>query len=168
MKSTIISQRWIITLLLLLAWTIIIGSITIFNTTNEHKQTETLLLDQYRLLSAVLKTSWKWNSLHGGVFVSSNDSLTLSQYLDEENRMIISTQGDTLIKVVPVVMSEEMTALSGTHKFYDTRIVSNNPMASCIPLEALDSYELVHASEQGLQLTSGNLTPQVKIFEYTE
>ncbi|MBN2077154.1 MAG: oligosaccharyl transferase, archaeosortase A system-associated [Dehalococcoidales bacterium] len=48
------------------------------------------------------------------------------------------------------------------------RIVSNNPMVSCIPLEELDNYELVHASEQGLQLTSGNLTPQVKIFQYTK
>ena len=46
------------------------------------------------------------------------------------------------------------------------RIVSNNPMVSCVPLEELDDYELVHASEQGLQLTSGNLTPQVKIFQY--
>ena len=48
------------------------------------------------------------------------------------------------------------------------RIVSNDPMAPCISLEALDSYELVHASEQGLQLTSGNLTPQVKVFQYTK
>ncbi len=48
------------------------------------------------------------------------------------------------------------------------RIVSNDPMAPCIPLEALDNYELVHASEQGLQLTSGNLTPQVKVFQYTK
>ncbi len=48
------------------------------------------------------------------------------------------------------------------------RIVSNNPMLSCIPLDALENYELVHASEQGLQLTSENLTPQVKVFQYTK
>ncbi|UCC17729.1 MAG: oligosaccharyl transferase, archaeosortase A system-associated, partial [Dehalococcoidales bacterium] len=48
------------------------------------------------------------------------------------------------------------------------RIVSNDPMVPCIPLEELDNYELVHASEQGLQLTSGNLTPQVKVFQYKQ
>jgi hypothetical protein len=48
------------------------------------------------------------------------------------------------------------------------RIISSDPMVSCVPLEELDNYELVHASEQGLQLTSGNLTPQVKIFQYTQ
>ena len=63
---------------------------------------------------------------------------------------------------------EEANEFVAAQETGNYRIVSNNPMASCIPLEALDSYELVHASEQGLQLTSGNLTPQVKIFEYTE
>jgi len=48
------------------------------------------------------------------------------------------------------------------------RIVSNDPMVSCVHLDALDNYELVHASDQGLQFTSGNLTPQVKVFQYTK
>jgi len=48
------------------------------------------------------------------------------------------------------------------------RIVSNDPMVSCVPLEKLDNYELVHTSERSITFTSGNQTPQVKVFQYTK
>ncbi len=63
---------------------------------------------------------------------------------------------------------EEASEFISAQETGNYRIVSNDPMSSCIPLEALDYYELVHASEQDLQLTSGNQTPQVKVFQYTK
>jgi len=63
---------------------------------------------------------------------------------------------------------EEAEEFISSQETGNYRIVSNDPMVPCIPLEELDNYELVHASEQGLQLTSGNLTPQVKVFQYTK
>ena len=63
---------------------------------------------------------------------------------------------------------EEAEAYMASQESGNCRLVSNSPMVSCVPLEELENYELVHASAQGLQLTSGNLTPQVKIFQYTE
>lgn len=63
---------------------------------------------------------------------------------------------------------EEASEFISAQETGNYRIVSNDPMAPCIPLEALDNYELVHASEQGLPLTSGNQTPQVKVFQYTK
>ncbi len=48
------------------------------------------------------------------------------------------------------------------------RIASMNPMIPCTPLEALEDYEVVHVSEQGQLFTSGNLTSEVKVFQYTK
>jgi len=46
------------------------------------------------------------------------------------------------------------------------RIVSPDPMASPIPLEALDHYRLVHSSEESTRHLEGDLIPTVKVFEY--
>jgi len=47
------------------------------------------------------------------------------------------------------------------------RIAGTNPLASPVPLEKLNQYELVYSSKSASQTPVGGLIPEVKIFEYT-
>ena len=125
--------------MLLVAWTTLIGSITIINVRNEYKTTEALLLFQHRLSTIVIKTSWRWNASHGGVFVPANGEITPSPYLAEEDRSIlISTGGDTLVNIPPTVMSAQTYALSGMQDSFDSRVVSIRPLN---PANSADEWE---------------------------
>ncbi len=68
--------------------------------------------------------------------------------------------------------AEQFTTYEEAKDFLDSkeegnyRIVGGHPMISCVPLEALEDYEVAYESPQGYQLTSGNLTAEVKVFKY--
>ncbi len=81
---------------------------------------------------------------------------------DEGNtfKLIDSAQQfDTYQEAVDYIAAQE----SGNFK-----IVSSNPMVSPVPLEVLERYEMVHASEELINLPDFGPSPQVKIFEYLE
>ena len=46
------------------------------------------------------------------------------------------------------------------------KIVGNNPFESCVPLDALELYNVVYSTE-AVEKYADILIPQVKIFEYT-
>ena len=46
------------------------------------------------------------------------------------------------------------------------KIVSPDPMTTCVPLDKLQHFEVEYKSPQGMQLTSGNQTASVKLFKY--
>ncbi len=63
---------------------------------------------------------------------------------------------------------EEALAFIEAKEEGDYRIVGTDPMVSCVPLESLEDYRTVFNSTEGSYLNSDNLTPEVKIFEYTK
>ncbi|UCG54309.1 MAG: hypothetical protein JSV32_06885, partial [Dehalococcoidia bacterium] len=63
---------------------------------------------------------------------------------------------------------EEAAAYVSSQKSGNHRIVSSDPFASPVPLEALEHYKLVYSSEGTKIQPDGRLIPEVKIFEYTE
>ena len=62
---------------------------------------------------------------------------------------------------------EEAEAYLLSQESANYRIVSENPFASPVPLEALKHYKLVHSSDIGAMVPDTGKVPEVKIFEYT-
>ncbi|MBN2463648.1 MAG: oligosaccharyl transferase, archaeosortase A system-associated [Dehalococcoidia bacterium] len=62
---------------------------------------------------------------------------------------------------------EEAEAYISSQESGNYRIVSDDPFASPVPLQALECYKLVYSSESSRTMPSGGLIPEVKIFEYT-
>ncbi len=63
---------------------------------------------------------------------------------------------------------EEAEAFRLSQDSDNYRIASMNPLHSCVPLEALEHYGLVHSSEYLVALVDENTIPEVKIFEYLD
>jgi hypothetical protein len=63
---------------------------------------------------------------------------------------------------------EEAEAYISSQKSGNYRIVNSDPFASPVPLQALEHYKLVHSSKGSKMTPSGNLIPEVKIFEYVK
>ncbi|MCJ7653997.1 MAG: hypothetical protein MUO97_01645 [Dehalococcoidia bacterium] len=61
---------------------------------------------------------------------------------------------------------EQAEAYVASQKSGNYRIVSDNPFASPVPLQALEHYKLVYSSNSYKTMPSGSLIPEVKIFEY--
>jgi len=61
---------------------------------------------------------------------------------------------------------EEAEAYLLSQESANYRIVSENPFASPVPLEALKHYKLVHSSDIGVMVPDAGKVPEVKIFEY--
>ena len=63
---------------------------------------------------------------------------------------------------------EEAETYVASQKSGNCRIVGSDPLASPVPLEALEHYSLVYSSTGTKMQTGGKLVPEVKIFEYIE
>ena len=61
---------------------------------------------------------------------------------------------------------EEAEAYASNQKSSNYRVVSADPYASPVPLQALEHYELVYSSNSSKTLPGGGLISEVKIFEY--
>jgi len=61
---------------------------------------------------------------------------------------------------------EEAEAYLASQESDNYRIVGTSPLVSPVPLEALEHYELIHASEEAVTLPIVGESPAVKIFEY--
>jgi oligosaccharyl transferase (archaeosortase A-associated) len=61
---------------------------------------------------------------------------------------------------------EEAEAYISSQESGNYRIVSDDPFASPVPLQALERYEVVYSSNGSKTMPSGGLIPEVKIFEY--
>jgi oligosaccharyl transferase (archaeosortase A-associated) len=61
---------------------------------------------------------------------------------------------------------EEAEAYISSQKPANYRIVSPDPLASPVPVPALEHYKLVYSSDGSKMMPSGKLVPEVKIFEY--
>ena len=61
---------------------------------------------------------------------------------------------------------EQAEAYVASQKSGNYRIVSDNPFASPVPLQALEHYKLVYSSKGSKTIPSGGLISEVKIFEY--
>jgi len=63
---------------------------------------------------------------------------------------------------------EEAEAYLLSQESANYKIVSNNPFASPVPLEALKNYKLIYSSDIGIPDPDAGMVPEVKIFEYIE
>jgi len=63
---------------------------------------------------------------------------------------------------------EEAEAYVSSQKSGNYKIVSSDPFASPVPLEALEHYKMVYSSKGTKLQPSGGIVSEVKIFEYTE
>jgi dolichyl-diphosphooligosaccharide--protein glycosyltransferase len=61
---------------------------------------------------------------------------------------------------------EEAGAYVSNQKSGNYRIVSSDPFASPVPLEALEHYKLVYSSKGSKMMPGGGLVSEIKIFEY--
>ncbi|MCJ7791301.1 MAG: hypothetical protein MUP49_02650, partial [Dehalococcoidia bacterium] len=61
---------------------------------------------------------------------------------------------------------EEADAYVSNQKSGNYRIVSSDPFASPVPLEALEHYKMVYSSKGSKIMPNGGLISEVKIFEY--
>jgi hypothetical protein len=61
---------------------------------------------------------------------------------------------------------EEAEAYISNQESGNYRIVNDDPFASPVPLQALEHYKLIYSSKSSKMTPGGNLTPEVKIFEY--
>jgi hypothetical protein len=63
---------------------------------------------------------------------------------------------------------EEAEAYISSQESTNYRIVSPDPFASPVPLQALEHYKPVYSSDGSKMMPSGKLVPEVKIFEYVK
>ena len=82
-----------------------------------------------------------------------------------------SSEGE-VIKQITSVKSfssyQEAAAYIAGQQSANYKIVSNNPLISPVPLEALEHYNLIHASDVPISLANGKTIPAVTIFESIE
>ncbi|MDP2729846.1 MAG: oligosaccharyl transferase, archaeosortase A system-associated [Dehalococcoidales bacterium] len=63
---------------------------------------------------------------------------------------------------------EEAVGYISEQESPDFEIVSDNPMVSPVPLEALEHYKLIYSSDEPVMLPGVGAMPALKIFEYIE
>ncbi len=63
---------------------------------------------------------------------------------------------------------EEAEEFLSSQESGNYRIVSTDPMLSCVPLEALEHYELIHSSGITKPTVNESVVPEVKIFKYLD
>ena len=56
---------------------------------------------------------------------------------------------------------------ASSQKGSKAKVVSNNPFASPIPLEALKSYSLAYSSPSKVQVSDSDSVPEVKVFQFS-
>lgn len=77
-----------------------------------------------------------WNAAHGGVYVEKAPGVESNPYLKEP--VIKTTDGRTLVKRNPAMMTREISELADIHGIFHYRITSDKPLN---PNNAPDEYE---------------------------
>ena len=63
---------------------------------------------------------------------------------------------------------EEARAYIMSRKSGNYRIISDNPLASPVPLERLEKYEQIYSSDSFMMLPGGGKVSEIKIFKYSK
>ena len=61
---------------------------------------------------------------------------------------------------------EQAEAYVSSQASDNCRIVSEGPLVTPVPLEALEHYKLVYSSDSSRMEPGGTIIPEVKIFQY--
>ncbi|MBA7700371.1 hypothetical protein ES703_109083 [subsurface metagenome] len=103
-------------------------------------------------------------NFHGGEVTP--ESSTVISYEEKVRRDGMRYKEVMSVQSFPSYEEAEAYVLSQESENY--RIVSNNPIISPVPLEALEHYKLIHSSDSHVTEPDVGTIPEVKIFEYTQ
>lgn len=125
--------------LAVLAWTMVLAVIFIWQTRSERQHTMEIALYQAKYQFNTLMLTRSWNAEHGGVYVPITDQTRPNEYLKDPSRDVTTTGGMKLTKINPAYMTRQVAELaSSTGKGPVFHITSMNPLQ---PLNIADSWE---------------------------
>lgn len=134
MKNSLLQNKQsaihIIFAVTIIAWTLIISLLLLWNINNLKKQGPEIFLSQARAFFTLIVTTRYWNSLHGGVYVPVTEKTQPNPYLDIPARDIQTKQKGLLTLINPAFMTRQISELAEEKsqvKFRITSLIPLNP-----------------------------------------
>ncbi|MFH1215144.1 MAG: DUF3365 domain-containing protein [Pseudomonadota bacterium] len=125
-------------LLTAILWSILLGGLLTWNIRTELHQTIVQATHQTRTFFKEFLLARFWNFLHGGVYVPISEETPPNPYLDEAERVIVTTDGQRLAKINPAYMTRQIAAIAakrGEFSFHITGLHIINPENNPDPWE---------------------------------
>lgn len=114
----------------IVAWTVIISLLLLWNINNLKKQGPKIFLSQARASFSLIVTTRYWNSLHGGVYAPVTEKTQPNPYLDTPARDIQTKEKGLLTLINPAFMTRQISELAEEKdqiKFHITSLSPLNP-----------------------------------------
>jgi len=129
----------------IVAWTLILLLLLIWNVNNLREQISSIFLSQSRATFNLIVTTRYWNSLHGGVYVPVTEKTQPNPYLEIPERDLETDQKGLLTLINPAFMTRQISELveeKDRIKFHITSLDPLNPANAPDPWEikALNTY----------------------------
>ncbi len=115
-------------ILLLLFWTLALGTSLWFNINNTNAYKVEAARIQARTAFEKDVIYRNWNSILGGVYAPITETTQPNPYLEPEGRDIVTTTGQHLTKINPAYMTRLVHELGATSGGVQGHITSNNPI----------------------------------------
>lgn len=102
----------VIPVLLGLFWTVLLVALFIWNVASERRHIMELAEYQARAFFQQILATRSWNSAHGGVFAPVGPNAPPNMHLPQEERLITTSSGLTLVRINPAYMTRQIAEIS--------------------------------------------------------
>lgn len=157
MKLRIHREHWIFTIVVLLVWSVLMRLVFIIDMNNKRQQAKELLEYQGRMLASNIMMTWLWNTSFDGVYVYENNDIKPNMFLDESDRVLVTDNGDSLIRVSHGMMGRHIGDISNSSPFIQVSVPSTTPLNPHEPLSEWDKLALERFKQGELEIID---TPQ--------
>ena len=111
-----------------IGWTIVIGSLLIWNLKIQKHSIKSTLLSEARSFFKLLVTVRRWNAQHGGVYVPVTEKDKPNPYLHVPHREVVTNDGRVLTLINPAYMTRQIAEIASKDEQVQFHITSLNPI----------------------------------------
>jgi hypothetical protein len=126
-------------ILIVLSWTVLIAFLLMWSLKEEKDETKNIILGEARSFIKLIMTTRYWNSMHGGVYVSSTKERKVNPFPDVSGSSVTTVDGRTLTLINPEYMTHEIAILASRRTDVGFHITSLKPVA---PGNAPEEWEV--------------------------